>query len=98
MRVKRGRTSSLLHEQTAIRERQFLKSMIPHHAGAILMCEQATLQDPEIVRLCESIKRGQQAEIGPSYAFAARSPPTQSGKQQKPRASARGFRTMNAVA
>lgn len=53
----------LIRQQTAISDRQFLKSMIPHHGGAILMCEQASLHDPELVRLWESIKRGQQAEI-----------------------------------
>ena len=53
----------LIRQQTAIAERQFLKSMIPHHAGAILMCQQASLQDAEVVRLCEGIVRGQQAEI-----------------------------------
>ena len=49
--------------QTAISDRQFLKSMIPHHAGAILMCERAPIRDPDIRRLCESIISGQQAEI-----------------------------------
>lgn len=53
----------LIRRQTAITERQFLKSMIPHHAGAILMCQQSSLQDPEVVRLCEGIVQGQQAEI-----------------------------------
>jgi uncharacterized protein (DUF305 family) len=53
----------LTRQQTAISDRQFLKSMIPHHAGALLMCEQASLQDAELVRLCQSIERGQQAEI-----------------------------------
>ncbi len=53
----------LIRQQTAISDRQFLKSMIPHHAGALLMCEQASLQDAELVRLCQSIERGQQAEI-----------------------------------
>jgi hypothetical protein len=49
--------------QTAIADREFLKSMIPHHAGAILMCEEARLQNPEIRKLCETIISGQQAEI-----------------------------------
>ena len=53
----------LIRQQTAIGDRQFVKSMIPHHAGAILMCEQATLTDPELVRLCGDIVRGQQREI-----------------------------------
>ena len=52
-----------IRRQTAIADRQFLKSMIPHHASAILMCRQASLQDAEVVRLCEGIVRGQQAEI-----------------------------------
>jgi uncharacterized protein (DUF305 family) len=37
--------------------------MIPHHSGAILMCGQASLQDPELVRLCDSIKSSQASEI-----------------------------------
>lgn len=49
--------------QVAISDRQFLRSMIPHHAGAILMCEQASIQDPEIKNLCKNIIAGQQAEI-----------------------------------
>jgi hypothetical protein len=31
----------LIREQTLISDRQFLRSMIPHHAGAILMCGKA---------------------------------------------------------
>ena len=53
----------LIRQQTAISDKQFLKSMIPHHAGAILMCEKASLQDPEIKALCTEIIAGQQAEI-----------------------------------
>jgi uncharacterized protein (DUF305 family) len=53
----------LIRQQTAISDRQFLKSMIPHHAGAILMCERAPLQDMEIRKLCSTILSGQQAEI-----------------------------------
>lgn len=49
--------------QVAINDEQFLKSMIPHHAGAILMCEQANLADPEIKELCQNILSGQQSEI-----------------------------------
>jgi len=37
--------------------------MIPHHAGAILMCERAPLQDAEIQALCRTIVSGQRAEI-----------------------------------
>lgn len=49
--------------QAGVSDRQFLRSMIPHHAGAILMCQQATLHDPQILRLCQNIITSQQAEI-----------------------------------
>ncbi len=52
-----------IRQQTAIGDRQFLRSMIPHHAGAILMCQQASLRDAENQRLCQTIVSGQQAEI-----------------------------------
>jgi uncharacterized protein (DUF305 family) len=53
----------LIQQQVGIADRQFLRSMIPHHASALLMCEQASLEDPEIKELCETIIAGQQAEI-----------------------------------
>jgi hypothetical protein len=53
----------LIRKQTAISDRQFLRSMIPHHAGAILMCEEASIEDREIQDLCRNIVAGQQAEI-----------------------------------
>jgi hypothetical protein len=49
--------------QTAVGDEQFLKSMIPHHAGAVLMCDNTNLQDAEIKELCGSITSGQQSEI-----------------------------------
>lgn len=52
-----------IRQQAAIGDRQFLRSMIPHHAGAILMCQQASIQDQEIRTLCNNIISGQQAEI-----------------------------------
>lgn len=52
-----------IRSQAAIGDTQFLRSMIPHHGGAILMCEQASLNDPEIKKLCEQIRASQQAEI-----------------------------------
>jgi len=53
----------LIRQQTAISDRQFLRSMIPHHAGALLMCGEAPIQDAEIRELCRSIISSQQAEI-----------------------------------
>lgn len=52
-----------IRQQTLIGDNQFLTSMIPHHAGAILMCEQASIQDGEIVKLCKEIISSQQREI-----------------------------------
>jgi uncharacterized protein (DUF305 family) len=49
--------------QTAVTDRDFLRAMIPHHGGAILMCKNPNLQDPEILNLCRSITSGQQSEI-----------------------------------
>ncbi|MCC6919604.1 MAG: DUF305 domain-containing protein [Alphaproteobacteria bacterium] len=52
-----------VRHQAAIGDRQFLVSMIPHHSGAILMCREAQISDPEIQNLCERIIRSQQDEI-----------------------------------
>ena len=52
-----------IRQQAAISDKQFLKSMIPHHAGAILMCEKASIHDPEIKQLCREIISSQQREI-----------------------------------
>lgn len=52
-----------IRAQAAIGNAAFLRSMIPHHSGAILMCQQATLTDPEIRALCVGIEASQKAEI-----------------------------------
>lgn len=49
--------------QLGVSDRQFLRSMIPHHASAVLMCNRAPVRDPEIGTLCEGIKSGQESEI-----------------------------------
>jgi uncharacterized protein (DUF305 family) len=53
----------MIRKQTAVSDQQFLRSMIPHHAGAILMCTEAPIRDAEIRRLCESIVSSQRSEI-----------------------------------
>ena len=53
----------LIRQQTAVADAQFLRSMIPHHAGAILMCENASITDAEVTELCKNIISGQQSEI-----------------------------------
>ncbi len=62
---------SLIRQQVAIGDRQFLKSMIPHHAGAILMCQQAPVHSPEVTQLCQSIISSQQHEIEQMKALLA---------------------------
>ena len=57
--------------QWGIGDRQFLRSMIPHHSGAILMCREAALTDPRIVTLCDGIEAGQRAEIDQMKALLA---------------------------
>jgi hypothetical protein len=54
---------AFIRQQTAISDKQFLRSMIPHHAGAILMCEPASITEPEIQALCDTIISSQQEEI-----------------------------------
>ena len=54
---------ALIRTQGAVRDEQFLRSMIPHHAGAILMCRKAPIADAEIRTLCRQIIASQQREI-----------------------------------
>lgn len=53
----------LIRQQGAISNAQFLRSMIPHHAGAVLMCEKLRADDPDIKTLCSAIITSQKAEI-----------------------------------
>ena len=54
---------TLIRQQAGVSDAQFLRSMIPHHGGAVLMCEEARIQDAEIKALCKAIISGQRAEI-----------------------------------
>ena len=61
-----------IRAQTAVGDVQFVKSMIPHHAGAILMCGRATITDSELKKLCGEIMQGQQQEIEQMKKILAR--------------------------
>ena len=61
-----------IRAQTAVGDVQFIKSMIPHHSGAILMCDQAPIADIELHKLCEGIIKGQQQEIDQMKQILAR--------------------------
>ena len=52
-----------MRTQAAIGDEQFLRSMIPHHSGAILMCQEASITNPEIKALCGEIVDSQRREI-----------------------------------
>ncbi len=58
--------------QAGIDDRQFIASMVPHHSGAILMCREANLSDPELVALCAAITQAQREEIEQMDAIAER--------------------------
>jgi uncharacterized protein (DUF305 family) len=59
--------------QTTIGNREFLRSMIPHHSGAILMCREAKLSDAELIRLCRAIQDSRRREIDEMEHILARS-------------------------
>jgi uncharacterized protein (DUF305 family) len=59
-------------QQAVIGDRQFIASMVPHHSGAILMCREAELSDPELMKLCEQISSSQREEIDQMNAIRSR--------------------------
>jgi uncharacterized protein (DUF305 family) len=58
-----------IRQQTAVGDAQFLRSMIPHHSGAVLMCREAALTDKRIKKLCGNIIESQLAEISQMKAL-----------------------------
>jgi uncharacterized protein (DUF305 family) len=58
--------------QAFIGDRGFIDAMIPHHSGAILMCREAQLADPELVELCRQITAAQRREIDQMETIRAR--------------------------
>ena len=61
-----------IRTQALVGDSQFLRSMIPHHSGAILMCEKAKITDPEIKTLCGQIIKSQAEEIDQMKAIRKR--------------------------
>jgi hypothetical protein len=49
--------------EVAVGNEGFLKSMIPHHSRAILVCQEAAITDPSIAGLCTQIIETQREEI-----------------------------------
>lgn len=61
-----------IRQQTAVNDTMFLRSMIPHHSSAILMCEETKLQDQELINLCDEIVQTQREEIDQMKAIMGR--------------------------
>ncbi len=61
-----------IRNQAGIGDHQFVRSMIPHHSGASLMCREASLVDPALQRLCAEIRTGQRDEIQQMERILAR--------------------------
>ncbi|MHB0918956.1 MAG: DUF305 domain-containing protein [Thiobacillus sp.] len=63
---------ALARTQTPVGNEQFLRSMIPHHSSAILMCQQSAISDREIIDLCGEIVKTQKEEIAQMKAILGR--------------------------
>jgi len=54
----------LMRTQAFVNDTRWMEAMIPHHSIAILTSERASIQDPEVRRLADTIIATQQREIG----------------------------------
>jgi amino acid transporter len=53
----------LIRFQAPVGDEQFIRSMVPHHSSAVLMCEESAITDPELSALCDEIVETQLEEI-----------------------------------
>ncbi|MEV7458121.1 DUF305 domain-containing protein [Pseudarthrobacter oxydans] len=67
-----GGAFALGRTETFVGNEQFLKSMIPHHSRALLVCQESDITDPEIIDLCKGIVESQQREIDQMQAILER--------------------------
>jgi uncharacterized protein (DUF305 family) len=63
-----------IRQQTMISDTQFLRSMIPHHSGAILICQEANIERQDVRDLCQAIIVSQQREIDQMNAMLRQRP------------------------
>ena len=64
-----------IRDQALVGDRQFVRAMIPHHSGAITMCERASIRDQEIREICfkpNGIIESQKREIAQMEAILER--------------------------
>jgi len=52
-----------LRNQFLIADQQYMKAMIPHHSSAILTSKKASINDPEVRQLADTIIKSQEEEI-----------------------------------
>ncbi|MCC3160206.1 DUF305 domain-containing protein [Hymenobacter sp. 15J16-1T3B] len=55
---------AMLRTQALVNDTRFMQSMIPHHSIAIMVSERASIKDPEVRTLADSIISAQKREIG----------------------------------
>ena len=64
-----------IRDQLLVGDRQFARAMIPHHSGAITMCNRSSIRDPELRELCfgpSGIVASQEREIAQMKAILER--------------------------
>lgn len=61
----------LLQNEAGVGDRQFMCAMIPHHSAAIQMCNESSLTDPRVKKLCKEIIVSQEREITEMKALLA---------------------------
>lgn len=59
----------LLRTEAGVGDRQFLRAMISHHAAAVQMCNESSVDDPRVVELCKGIVTSQEGEISQMKAL-----------------------------
>ncbi|MGE4513460.1 MAG: DUF305 domain-containing protein [Chryseobacterium sp.] len=52
-----------LRSQTPVGDVQYLRAMIPHHSSAVMTSKNASIKDPEVRQLADSIIKSQEREI-----------------------------------
>jgi hypothetical protein len=62
----------LIRQQSLVGDTQFVRSMIPHHGAAVLMCGKAPIADAELKKLCAGIIEGQSSEINQMKSILGR--------------------------
>ena len=62
----------MVRSQTFVGDTLWMKAMIPHHSIAIMVSKRATIKDPEVRTLADSIISAQEREIGQMKRMLAR--------------------------